>query len=135
MSEKNQNKKNAVFSMLKTALLCQCPKCKHSTMFKKDFLVFDLEDQCTNCGLDLSRSDAADGPAVFLIFVLGFLLVPVALTVEMKIGWPIWLHLAVWGGIGLAMTLWSLKPIKALAIALQYKFRESDWDENPPPRA
>mgnify|MGYP003624327818 CR=1 FL=1 len=131
----DQNETGAVLKLIKTALFCRCPKCNKSGIFKQGLFNFDLEENCTSCGLDLTRSDSADGPAVFLIFILGFLLVPLALIVEVKVGWPTWLHVAVWGTLGLIITLWALKPIKALVIALQYRFRTSDWDKNPPPRA
>jgi uncharacterized protein (DUF983 family) len=125
----------AVLKLIKAALFCRCPKCQKSSIFKHGMFNTNLEEKCLSCGLDLTRSDSADGPAVFLIFILGFLLVPLALIVEMKIGWPIWLHVMVWGSFGLGITLWSLKPIKTLVISLQYRYRTSDWDKNPPPRA
>lgn len=132
--DKEKTETSAVLDLVKMALFCKCPKCKKGSIFKPGFFAFDLKEKCEDCGFDLSKTDSADGPAVFLIFILGFLLVPLALIVEMKIGWPIWLHVLVWGTIGLVITLGSLKPIKTFVIALQLRYRESDWDETPPPR-
>ncbi len=129
-----QTNNNAILSLLKMALFCKCPKCHEGKIFHSGFFTFELKEKCETCGFDLSRSDSADGPAVFLIFFLGFLLVPLALIVEVKFGWPVWLHVLIWGTLGLILTLGSLKPIKAFVIALQYKYRKSDWDDNPPPR-
>lgn len=89
----------------------------------------DLREKCESCGLDYTRSDSADGPAVFLIFILGFLLVPLALFTDSLLHWPVWVHALVWGTIALTLTLGALRPLKAYIIALQYKHRASDWNE------
>lgn len=86
-----------------------------------------LRESCAHCGLDFTKNDSADGPAVFLIFVLGFLLVPLALLTDSLFHWPLWLHAIVWGFVALSLTLGALRPLKAYIIALQYKHRESDW--------
>lgn len=88
----------------------------------------DLLDACPACHLDYTRIDAADGPAVFLIFILGFLLVPAALLLEWLLEPPLWLHVALWGVIALGATLGALKPLKAYIIALQFKHRPGDWE-------
>ncbi len=117
------------FKMMKKAMQCKCPKCGEGRLYKDGFLAFDLRDQCDVCGLDLSKNDSADGPAVFLIFVLGFLLVPLALMFENIFSPPLWVHGVVWTIVALGLTLGSLKPIKSYIIALQYKHRPRDWGE------
>jgi len=107
-----------------------CPKCREGRIFKPGWLTVDLKDACPACGLDLSKSDSADGPAVFLIFILGFALVPLALWVVATVPWPLWLHAAVWAVIALTVTLGWLRPLKAYIIALQYKHRPHDWDDD-----
>lgn len=132
--DKKQTETRAVLDITKTALFCKCPKCHKGHIFKKGLFSFDLLDQCDHCGFDLSKSDIADGPAVFLIFVLGLVLVLLALWIEMVLTWPIWLNIGLCGLIGLVLTLGSLKPLKTFVIALQLRYRASDWDDNPPPR-
>lgn len=107
---------------------CKCPKCRTGSLYAPGFTL-TMRQKCENCGLDLTRSDSADGPAVFLIFILGFLLVPLALWVDSLFGWPLWLHAIVWGIVALGLTVGSLRPLKAYIIALQYKHRTSDWGE------
>jgi len=87
----------------------------------------DLRDVCAECGLDFSQNDSADGPAVFLIFILGALLVPLALFTDSLFDWPLWLHGIVWGVAALGLTVGSLRPLKAYIIALQYKHRPDDF--------
>jgi len=57
--------------ILQTGWACTCPQCKSGKIFKPG-LTMALKDHCDICGLDLSQNDSADGPAVFLIFILGF---------------------------------------------------------------
>lgn len=114
-------------TLLALAMAQKCPRCGEGNLYKPG-LTLDLNEKCGSCGLDLAKNDSADGPAVFLIFILGFLLVPAALVLESAISPPIWVHVLVWGGIGLAITLGALRPLKAYVIALQYKHRASDWE-------
>lgn len=110
---------------IKHALACRCPKCGAGKLYPA---LFDLRlnERCPSCGLDLSQSDSADGPAVFLIFILGVLLVPAALLVDHLMMPPLWVHVVIWGAVGLGLILATLKPLKAYIIGLQYKHRP--WD-------
>ena len=112
---------------VKTGWACKCPRCKTGDLYKAG-LNMELRDECANCGLDFTKNDSADGPAVFLIFILGFLLVPIALILDAKFHWPLWLHATVWTTIAVIMTLGALRPLKAYIIALQFKHRPTDWD-------
>lgn len=114
-------------SIIKRAMACRCPKCDIGKLYKEG-LTLDLQDHCTNCGLDFTKNDSADGPAVFLIFVLGFMLVPLALLLEVIVEPPLWVHGVLWSVIALALTIGSLKPLKSIVIHLQFKHRPGDWD-------
>ena len=56
-----------------------------------------MRETCSNCGLDYKFVDTGDGPAVFAIFILGFLIVGGALIAEFKFGIPFWAHVAAVG--------------------------------------
>lgn len=105
----------------------KCPRCREGDLFKPG-LTLDLRESCAVCGLDLSRNDSADGPAVFLIFILGFLLVPAALLFDALLSPPLFVHGILWGAVALGMTLGGLRPLKAYIIALQFKHRPEDWE-------
>jgi len=107
---------------------CVCPRCGKGRLFK-GFL--SVAERCDACGLELARQDTGDGPAVFLIFILGFLVVPVALMVSFNVEWPVWLHGIVWGVVILGLALGMLRPAKAYLMALQYRYRRHDY-EGPP---
>lgn len=112
-------------SPVTAGLRCACPRCGRGKLFK-GFL--DVAERCDSCGLDFSKVDSGDGPAVFLIFILNFLIVPMALWVSMSVEWPLWLHAIVWSVVVTGLTLGMLRPAKALVIAQQYRFRRSELE-------
>lgn len=85
-----------------------------------------VAESCSACGLDLGKADSADGPAVFVIFILGFLLVPLALLFEAMVEPPLWLHVVIWPPLILGGSLALLRPMKGVMIALQYHHKASD---------
>lgn len=103
----------------------KCPKCGQGDLYDSRWTL-TVRRACPVCGLDLTRADSADGPAVFLIFVLGFALVPLAFLFETLCAPPLWVHALLWGTVALAATVGSLRPLKAFVIRLQYKHRP--WD-------
>ncbi|MGB4100473.1 MAG: DUF983 domain-containing protein [Alphaproteobacteria bacterium] len=113
-------------SLFRRALICRCPRCGEGKLFK-GFL--DLGARCTVCGLEFSKADAGDGPAFFLIFILGILVVPPILIFSLHSSWPLWLHVLVWSPIILGLTLGMLRPAKSIMVALQYKHRQSSFSK------
>ena len=109
-------------SLLRAGLLCRCPRCGNGRLF---YGFLDVNPVCSACQLSFADHDSGDGPAVFLIFILGFILVPIALYVAMHTDWPVWVHGLLWGGITLLCTLGLLRPAKALTIALHYRHRRN----------
>ncbi len=109
--------------LIKTALTCRCPGCGRGRMFN-GFL--DTRETCPDCGLKLRRMDNGDGPAVFLIFILGFLVVPLAIWGSNQIDLPFWMQGIFWGIVILGLTVGMLRPAKALVLALNYRHRDTD---------
>jgi len=111
---------------LKTGLACKCPKCGEGNLYKPG-LSLTLRERCEACGLNFAKNDAADGPAVFLIFIFGALLVPLALIVDYIFAPPLWVHAILWTIVALGLTIGALRPVKAYIIALQFKRRPNDF--------
>jgi uncharacterized protein (DUF983 family) len=105
-----------------------CPKCRVGRLYPPGFHL-DVVPVCPNCGLEIGRNDSADGPAVFLIFLLGFALVPLAVLVDVLLSPPLWAHAVIWTVAALGITIGLLRPLKALVIYLQYKHRKTNWGE------
>ncbi|HBN48192.1 MULTISPECIES: DUF983 domain-containing protein [Thalassospira] len=109
-------------SPIRTGLACKCPRCGGGKLFS-GFLT--VRESCEQCGLDLRGHDAGDGPAIFIIFILGFVVVPLALWVEMTYMPPLWLHAVLWFPTIIGVTLALLRPLKGLMVALQYRHRST----------
>lgn len=115
-------------SPVKAGLGCRCPRCAKGKLYN-GFL--DIADECAECGLDFSEFDAGDGPAVFIILILGFIVVGLALVVEVRYQPPLWLHAIIWGPLILGGAIGSLRPMKGVMVAMQYlyKAREGELDK------
>ncbi len=120
---------NGFLNDLKKAFSCLCPQCEKGALYRSTFDL-RLNNQCNHCGLDLEKNDSADGPAVFLIFILGFLIVPLALLMDSLLSLSLLTHTIIWSIVILALTIGSIKPLKAYIIMLQYRHRKTDWDKN-----
>ena len=110
-------------SPFRTGLAGRCRRCGRGRLFR-GFL--DLQPRCEACGLDFGFADSGDGPAVFVIFIAGFIVVGAALVTDALYEPPFWLHARLWGPLILVTTLLPLQPIKGLMIALQYHHRAAE---------
>jgi uncharacterized protein (DUF983 family) len=103
-----------------TGLKGLCPRCAQGRLFQGFITV---APRCEVCGLKFDFADAGDGPAVFVILFAGFLVVGLALWVEIAYEPPMWVHLAIFLPLVLIVVLGLLRPLKGLLIALQYRNR------------
>lgn len=103
---------------------CRCPQCGKGRLFKAAFNL-DLEDGCTACGLSYRFIDTGDGPAVFVIMGLGFVMLGAALILEFALHPPIWVHGLLWVPVTFGLAFGLLRPLKALLIALQFRHKAS----------
>jgi len=78
--------------------------------------------RCRGCGLDLARFNVGDGPAAFLIFIVGTITVVAALFVDGAFSPPWWVHL-IWIPFAAALTVGGLRVSKAWLLAQEYKHR------------
>jgi uncharacterized protein (DUF983 family) len=92
-------------------LACACPRCGRGRLFQG---FVSLRPRCDVCGLDYAFADSGDGPAVFIMFLAGFIVVFAALVTEIVYRPPLW------------VTVGPLRPMKGLLIALQYHHRAAE---------
>ncbi len=110
-------------SPLYAGLLARCPRCGKGPLFKN---VLELRERCSSCGLDYRFIDTGDGPAVFAIFILGFVVLGMALYVEFTYEPPVWVHAVLWGALTPLIALGLLRFLKAGLIALQFKHKAEE---------
>ena len=104
--------------LLTAALGCRCPRCGRGKVFDG---ILSVAARCAVCDLDISAQDAGDGPAVFVILLLGAIVVGLAILVEVKLEPPLWLHAVLWLPVTLGGAIVLLRHLKAGLIALQYR--------------
>ena len=95
-----------------------CPRCGAKTLFTGPI---KFNDRCSACGLDFSGFNVGDGPAAFLTFLLGGLLVGLSLTLELTIEPPLWLLALILVPLGVATVIGSLRIAKGVLLALEYR--------------
>ncbi len=100
-----------------SGLRCRCPRCGQGHLFE-GFL--RVRSQCEVCKLDFSFADSGDGPAVFIVIIVGFIVTGGALLVEIFIEPPYWVHALLWLPLSIGLSLAILRPFKAVLINLQY---------------
>jgi uncharacterized protein (DUF983 family) len=105
------------------ALAARCPRCGKGRLFKN---VLELRGSCESCALDYTFIDTGDGPAVFVIFILGFLALAGALVMHLGYGVPLWQTYLFWGVATPLLALIFLRLLKATLIALQFRHKAEE---------
>lgn len=110
-------------SPLSVGLGGKCPRCGRGDLYE-GFLT--LKTACPSCGLDYSMADSGDGPAVFVMFITGFLAVIAAFILLFVFQAPPWLALVISFVLTIWLTFALLRPMKATLIALQYRNKAAE---------
>ena len=106
-------------SSLHAALAGNCPRCGAHTLFGS---WVSFASRCRACGLDFSSFNVGDGPAAFLIFIIGTITVVGALVVDGALSPPWWVHL-VWVPVAAFLTIGGLRVSKGWLLAQEYRHR------------
>jgi uncharacterized protein (DUF983 family) len=114
-------------SPFQAGLLCRCPKCGQGRLFDG---VLTVRERCESCGIDLRAHDVGDGAAVFVILILGFIVVGLALLLEARVEPPLWVHAVIWPVVIFGGAIAMLRPLKATLLALQYRHRRDTFDDS-----
>jgi len=106
-----------------TGLRGQCPRCGRGRLFSG---YLTQRPACERCGLDFSFADSADGPAFFVMSIVGILFVGLALWVELAFEPQLWVHLVLWLPLSVILCLALVRPIKGAMVALQFSHRAEE---------
>ena len=83
------------------------------------------------CGLSFASFNVGDGPAAFLIFVVGGIVVGLAILLELSASPPWWLHMLIWVPVTAVLTIGLLRIAKGLLLALEYRHRAREGRIRP----
>jgi len=99
--------------------LC-CPQCGVGELFE-GYLKF--RERCRACGADFRVADAGDGPAVFVILIVGAIVAPLLLILQFGLDLPGWLALTLAMSAAIGLSLGFLPLFKSVLFALQWKHK------------
>lgn len=106
-----------------SGLKARCPNCGQGKLFRNGLV---LRDRCEVCDSSFAAADPGDGPAVFAILILGFVILGGALWLEFRVGPPVWVHVVLWGLLTPLFAFFLLRVLKATLIALQFKHKAQE---------
>jgi uncharacterized protein (DUF983 family) len=102
---------------VKVGLVGCCPRCGQGKLYQG---LLQPAPRCQACKLDYAFIDAGDGPAVFVILIIGFVVTALALALHTTLSPPIWVQMILWVPVIIALSLWGLRFAKGIMISLQY---------------
>ncbi|MBO9670789.1 MAG: DUF983 domain-containing protein [Sphingobium sp.] len=105
-------------SLVRAALQARCPQCETAPLF--DGWV-GFAARCRACGLDYGKFNVGDGPAAFLILIIGALVTALALTLQLSAHPPFWVHVILWVPITTILVILCLRASKAALLILEYR--------------
>lgn len=100
----------------------RCPVCQRGRLFQPGSVT--VVATCDACHEKLGQHDVGDGASVFLIFILGFTIVPMAWAFEIFFAPPLWVHAVLWTIVILGVMAVILPATKAFIILLDYRHRQ-----------
>ena len=100
-----------------TGMKGRCPRCGEGALFAG---LLTVKKQCSACHLNYDFNDSGDGPTVFIIMGLGFVILGLAVYVELNCGPPPWIHVLLWPPLILILGLPALRMLKGVLIALTW---------------
>jgi uncharacterized protein (DUF983 family) len=106
--------------LIATALKGRCPRCGEGPLFDG---YLKVAPKCSVCGLGLAGHDTGDGPSFFIMLPLCIVTALLALLLDRLAQPPVWVHLIVWPIFIAVVVGYSLRPVKAIMIGLQYRYR------------
>ena len=97
-----------------------CPRCANRTLFAG---LATFAPRCRACGLDFASFNVGDGPAAFLILIVGALVVGLAAALELGASPPWWVHALLWVPLTTVLVIGCLRIAKGALLALEYRHR------------
>ncbi|MGU3574692.1 DUF983 domain-containing protein [Brucellaceae bacterium C25G] len=105
---------------IKAGILGRCPHCGEGKLFS-GFLT--VAKSCHVCGQDYSFADSGDGPVVFVILIIGFIVLGLALWLEANFQPALWVYLITLIPLAIILSLGLVRCLKGVLITLQFKHK------------
>jgi uncharacterized protein (DUF983 family) len=115
-----------LWSALRRGAMCRCPACGEGRMFSS---YLKVSPSCESCGEDLHHHRADDAPPYLTIMIVGHIVVPLLMWLELRHEPALWIHFILWLPLTVALCLALLPPIKGVVVAYQWALRMHGFDE------
>ena len=100
---------------LRRGLAGRCPSCGRGRLFAS---YLKQVDRCAACGEPLGHIRSDDAAPWLTILVVGHVVVPIVLAVEMRTSWPDWVSMTLWPILALALAAVVLPRAKGFFLSL-----------------
>ena len=97
-----------------------CPRCGAPTLFVG---AVRFSDKCSTCDLDFTQFNVGDGPAAFLIMIVGAIVTLGAIMLELSVSPPFWVHILIWLPVTMGLVVGLLRLAKGALLILEYRNR------------
>lgn len=114
-----------VMNAVSRGFMHRCPSCGNGHLFS-GFL--KTVHSCDACGEEIHHHRADDAPPYFTITIVGHIIIPALLAVEVFYRPEIWVHMAIWLPLTLILSLGMLQPIKGALVGLQWALYMHGFD-------
>lgn len=115
---------------------CRCPKCGEGKLFNG---YLKSKYDCSVCGEEFHHHRADDAPPYFTITIVGHIIIPAMLALELMVRPEAWVHMVLWLPLTLILSLGFLRPVKGALIGLQWALYMHGFDpeaeDDMPPAA
>jgi uncharacterized protein (DUF983 family) len=115
--------------LVRAALAARCPRCENGPLFAG---WVSFAPKCRACGLDIAAFNVGDGPAAFLILIVGGLITALALMVQLAADPPFWVHILLWVPLTSLLVVLCLRVSKAALLVLEYRNRAGEAQRKEP---
>ncbi len=105
----------------------RCPNCGKGSIFSS---YLKIAETCKICKEELHHHRADDAPSYFTIFLVGHIIVPLIMAVELGFRPSYWVHAALWLPLSLGLALALLPPIKGAIVGLQWALYMHGFESN-----
>lgn len=107
------------------ALFGLCPECGTKSLFSGPVT---FSEKCSGCGLDYSSFNVGDGPAAILTLFLGAIITAMAISFDIAVRPPFWVHVILWVPLTCVMVLFSLRLAKGALLVSEHRNRAKEGE-------
>ncbi len=119
----SETERPRVAPFTRTVLRSRCPRCGNGPLYNG---YLKVRASCLECSLSFDAFNTGDGPAILVMFPVGFLVVGLALWVEVNYQPEYWVHAALWLPLALVLSLVLLRLFKTALSYVQYKHQAGE---------